>query len=47
MSGRSVRSKTDYADTLIIDESFSDIMKWSSHYLPNWFTASIKKVNVK
>lgn len=47
MTGRSVRSKTDYADTLIIDESFSDIMKWSSHYLPNWFTTSIKRVNVK
>jgi Rad3-related DNA helicase len=47
MTGRSVRSKTDYADTLIIDESFSDILKWSSHYLPDWFSIAIKKVNVK
>lgn len=39
--GRVVRSKTDYGDTIIIDESFGDIMKYSSHYLPLWLQESI------
>lgn len=42
--GRSVRSKTDYADTLILDESFSDILGRSSHFLPGWFIESIKMI---
>lgn len=40
--GRIVRSKTDFGDTIIIDESFGDIMKYSSHYLPDWLQESIK-----
>ena len=47
MCGRSVRSKTDYADTIIIDGSFSDVLRFSSKYLPDWFQDSIQKVNVK
>ncbi len=39
--GRIVRSKTDFGDTIIIDESFGDIMKYSSHYLPVWLQESI------
>jgi len=47
MCGRSIRSKTDFADTIIIDGSFGDIIKYSSEYLPIWFQESIKRVNVK
>ena len=45
--GRSVRSATDYADTIIIDGSFSDVLRYSSHYFPKWFQDSIKTVEVK
>ena len=47
MCGRSIRSKTDFADTIIIDGSFGDIIKYSSEYLPLWFQESIKRINVK
>jgi len=45
--GRIVRSLEDSGDTIIIDGSFGDIMKYSGHLLPNWFQNAIKKVNVK
>lgn len=45
--GRIVRSVDDYGDTIIIDESFGDLMRYSSNFLPKWFQDSIKKVNVK
>jgi Rad3-related DNA helicase len=47
MTGRSVRSKTDFADTIIIDGSFSDILRYSSHLIPGWVQAAIKRVDVK
>lgn len=47
MCGRVVRSQTDWADTIIIDGSFGDVMKYSSHFLPNWFLSSIKRVDIK
>ena len=47
MTGRSVRSKTDYADTIIIDSSFSDILRSSSHLIPTWLQNAIKRVEVK
>ena len=47
MCGRSIRSKTDYADTIILDGSFSDILRYSSRFLPEWFQESIKKVETK
>jgi len=47
MAGRPVRSETDYADTIIIDGSFGDIMKYSSHFLPDWFQSSIKRIDVR
>lgn len=47
MAGRSIRSKTDHADTIIIDGSFSDVLKYSSHFIPNWVQESIKKIEVK
>ena len=47
MSGRPVRSNLDYADTIIIDGSFGDVMKHSSHFLPDWLQEAIKRINVK
>lgn len=47
MSGRPVRSNTDYADTIIIDGGFGDVIKHSSHYLPEWIQEAIKRINVK
>lgn len=47
MCGRSVRSKTDYADTIILDGSFSDVLRYSSKYLPDWFQSSIQKVETR
>jgi Rad3-related DNA helicase len=47
MTGRSVRSSEDYADTIIIDGSFGDVLRHSSHFLPNWIQEAIKKVTIK
>lgn len=46
MTGRPVRSEIDYADTIIIDGGFGDVIKHSSQYLPDWIQEAIKKVNV-
>lgn len=47
MTGRPVRSEIDYADTIILDGSFGDVIKHSSHFIPDWIQEAIKKVNVK
>jgi Rad3-related DNA helicase len=47
MLGRSIRSETDYADTIIIDGSFGDVIKHSSHFIPDWTQEAIKKINIK
>ena len=47
MSGRPVRSNTDYADTIIIDGGFGDVIKHSSHFLPDWIQDAIKRINIK
>ena len=47
MTGRPVRSNTDYADTIILDGGFGDVIKHSSHYLPEWIQQAIKRINVK
>jgi ATP-dependent DNA helicase DinG len=47
MTGRPVRSDMDYADTIIIDGGFGDVIKHSSHFLPDWIQEAIKKINVK
>jgi ATP-dependent DNA helicase DinG len=47
MSGRPVRSDKDYADTIIIDGGFGDVIKHSSHFLPDWIQEAIKRINVK
>ena len=46
MTGRSVRSDVDYADTIIIDGGFGDVIKHSSHFLPDWLQEAIKRINV-
>jgi len=40
--GRIVRSEDDHGDTFILDESFSNILKYNSKYLPRYFTNAIK-----
>jgi Rad3-related DNA helicase len=39
--GRSIRSKTDYAETFILDECFSDLLKYNSSLFPQWTLDSI------
>ena len=47
MTGRSVRSNRDHADTIIIDGSFGDVIKHSSHFMPDWVQNAIKRINIK
>lgn len=41
--GRIIRSKKDYGVTIIIDKSFSDILRYSGHLFPKWFQIAIKE----
>jgi Rad3-related DNA helicase len=45
--GRIVRSNLDYGDTIILDSSFGDVIKYSSKFLPEWFQKAIKRINIK
>jgi Rad3-related DNA helicase len=47
MSGRPIRSITDYADTIIIDSGFGDLLRYSGDLFPKWFLDSIKKIQIK
>ena len=47
MTGRTVRSNDDYADTIIIDGSFGDVIKYSSHFMPVWVQEARKRINIK
>jgi len=47
MTGRCVRSGIDYADTIILDASFGDVMRHSSHFIPDWIQDAIKRINIK
>lgn len=47
MTGRAVRSNDDYADTIIIDSSFGDLLRHSGNLFPYWFQKAINKINVK
>lgn len=44
--GRAIRSYDDKADFIILDGCFSDIMKYSSDWLPKYFTDAIRTVDV-
>mgnify|MGYP001252918555 FL=1 len=46
-SGRIVRSKDDKGDTIIMDSCFADVIRYSSHYLLDWFQDSVVSVNQK
>ena len=46
-SGRIVRSKDDKGDTIIMDSCFSDVIRYSSHYLLDWFQDSVVSVSQK
>lgn len=45
--GRIIRSNEDYGDTIIIDESFSDLIRWQSDLMPEWFQDAIITINSK
>jgi Rad3-related DNA helicase len=47
MTGRAVRSNEDYADTIIIDSSFGDLLRHSGHLFPYWFQQAINKIKIK
>ena len=44
MSGRAVRSKTDHADTWILDRQFESVLMRTRHILPKWWLAAIKRI---
>jgi len=44
--GRAVRSGEDYADFYILDSNFSDLLKYTSHYIPKYMQNAIKTLNV-
>ena len=45
--GRIIRSEKDSGDTIIIDSSFGDVLRYSSKFIPNWVQESIKKIDIK
>lgn len=42
MYGRSIRSVDDYAETYILDESLSNVLKYNYKFLPEYFTEAIR-----
>lgn len=44
--GRAVRSETDYADMFILDSNFSDVLKYNSNKIPNYFIEAIKVLKI-
>jgi len=46
MYGRSIRSVDDYADTYVLDDSFSDLLRYNSDIIPRYISDAIKKVKV-
>lgn len=42
MTGRSIRSEDDHCNTFILDDTFSNLLKYNYKYLPSWFTDAIK-----
>lgn len=46
MSGRSVRSIDDWADTFILDSCLSELLKYSGDSIPRWFSGSIKNMKI-
>jgi Rad3-related DNA helicase len=46
MYGRAVRNNKDSAHFIILDSSFSDVLRHSGKYFPDWIVKAIKTVNV-
>jgi len=46
MSGRAVRSNTDWAHTIILDKQFDMLLARTKHLLPKWWTEAIRRENV-
>lgn len=45
--GRAVRSNSDYADCIILDECFSDLLRNAHEFIPNYVSNAIQKYNYK
>lgn len=45
--GRSIRSEDDYADTIILDSCFSDLLSQNSNMFPKYFVEAVQKINKK
>ena len=45
--GRIVRGIDDWGHTYILDDSFNDVLKYSSHIIPKYVSDAIKIINVK
>jgi Rad3-related DNA helicase len=46
MYGRAVRNSNDYSHFIILDTCFSDVLNYSSKYIPDWIKNSIKRVDL-
>jgi len=46
MYGRAVRSSSDYSHFIILDSCFSDVLNYSSKFIPKWIKNSIKRVDL-
>ena len=44
--GRSIRNEDDWAETFVLDSSFSDVLKYNSKIMPRWVTNSIKILKI-
>jgi Rad3-related DNA helicase len=42
--GRAIRSDGDYADLIILDSCFGDLLRYNGHFFPNWVIRAIKEV---
>jgi ATP-dependent DNA helicase DinG len=45
--GRSIRGLDDWAETYIIDEAFSNVMKFNYKYIPQYILNAVKLINTK
>lgn len=45
--GRAVRSNVDYADCIILDECFSDLIRNAHEFIPNYISNAIEQYNYK
>ena len=46
MYGRAVRSEEDSSHFIILDSCFGDVLRYSSHFFPEWVLGAIKQVDV-